>query len=37
MEVRKDLRSATKLEDEGGTGVAKKFWDWMDQQVRFYE
>jgi hypothetical protein len=32
--LRKDLVAAAKLEHEGGTGVAKIFWDWTEQQVK---
>lgn len=35
-EIRKDLVLAQKSEKEGGTGIAEKFWDWCDQQVKTY-
>ncbi|KAB5522168.1 putative estradiol 17 beta-dehydrogenase [Coniochaeta sp. 2T2.1] len=31
---RKDLIKATKLESEGGTGGAYKFWEWNEEQVK---
>ncbi|KAI8960086.1 short-chain dehydrogenase [Daldinia sp. FL1419] len=31
--IRKDLMDATKTEEEGGNGTAKKFWEWTDEQV----
>ncbi|KAI0135788.1 short-chain dehydrogenase [Daldinia grandis] len=34
--VRKDLVEATKTEEEGGNGTAKKFWEWTDEQVNKY-
>jgi retinol dehydrogenase-12 len=33
---RKDLIAASKTEEEGGTGVAAKFWDWTEEQVKPY-
>ncbi|KAI0596494.1 putative short-chain dehydrogenase [Biscogniauxia sp. FL1348] len=34
MPIRKDLLDATKSEDEGGNGTARKFWDWTEDQVK---
>lgn len=34
--IRRDLVDATKLEEEGGNGHAKKFWDWTEEQVKDY-
>lgn len=34
--LRKDLEKATKLEGEGGTGGAYKFWEWNEDQVKPY-
>lgn len=34
MNIRKDLVSASKTEEEGGTGIAKRFWDWNEEQIR---
>ncbi|KAH9206735.1 short-chain dehydrogenase [Leptodontidium sp. 2 PMI_412] len=36
MPLRKDLEAARKTETEGGTGVAAKFWDWSEEQVKAY-
>ncbi len=36
MEIRKDLREATKLEVEGCTRVGDKFWKWTEEQVERY-
>jgi NAD(P)-dependent dehydrogenase (short-subunit alcohol dehydrogenase family) len=33
---RKDVEASTRSEEEGGTGVAKKFWEWSEAQVRSY-
>ncbi|KAI1129023.1 hypothetical protein F5Y10DRAFT_239049 [Nemania abortiva] len=32
--IRNDLVQATKIEAEGGSGHAQKFWDWTEEQVR---
>ena len=32
--LRKDLVLGQKPEREGGTGVAEKFWEWSEEQVR---
>ncbi|KAI1297500.1 hypothetical protein F5Y03DRAFT_369390 [Xylaria venustula] len=34
MPIRKDLKEATKTKAEGGSGIAKEFWDWTEEQVR---
>ena len=34
--LRKDLVLAQRTEEEGGTGVAEKFWEWTDEQVKPY-
>lgn len=36
MKLRKDLLKASKSESEGGTGIAEKFWEWNEQQVKPY-
>jgi retinol dehydrogenase-12 len=36
MDIRKDLLAASKTEAEGGTGVAQKFWEWNEEQIRPY-
>jgi len=35
--IRKDLEAGSRSETEGGTGVAKKFWEWSDKQVKPFE
>ncbi|KAH8201330.1 hypothetical protein TruAng_004498 [Truncatella angustata] len=35
-EMRADLVSGSKLESEGGSGIAQKFWEWSEDQVRAY-
>jgi retinol dehydrogenase 12 len=34
--LRKDIDAAGKMEEEGGTAIASKFWDWSDEQVKQY-
>ncbi|KAI4865073.1 putative short-chain dehydrogenase [Hypoxylon rubiginosum] len=34
--IRKDLTAATKTEEEGGNGTAKKFWEWTEEQIKPY-
>lgn len=34
--LRSDLSNATKLESEGGTGGAYKFWEWAEEQIKEY-
>jgi NAD(P)-dependent dehydrogenase (short-subunit alcohol dehydrogenase family) len=36
MAIRKDLLAATKSEAEGGTGIARQFWDWTEEQIKQY-
>jgi retinol dehydrogenase-12 len=36
MNIRQDLLAASKTKDEGGTGLAKTFWDWNQDQVKKY-
>lgn len=34
--IRKDLLEGSKSEEEGGTGIAQKFWKWTEDQTREY-
>ncbi|KAI0523770.1 hypothetical protein F5B22DRAFT_633877 [Xylaria bambusicola] len=34
MRPRKDLKEATRTKAEGGTGIAKEFWEWNEEQIR---
>jgi retinol dehydrogenase-12 len=34
MEIREDLFAASKAVAEGGTGIAQKFWQWNEEQIR---
>ncbi len=34
MDIRKDLLEASNTEAEGGSGVALKFWEWNEDQVK---
>lgn len=34
--IRKDLLEGSKPEEEGGTGIAQKFWKWSEDQTREY-
>ncbi|CAI6340537.1 unnamed protein product [Periconia digitata] len=36
MKIRKDLYEATKTQEEGGSGIAKSFWEWTEEQVKSY-
>jgi hypothetical protein len=36
MEIRKDLFDASKAVAEGGTGLAQKFWEWNEEQIKPY-
>ena len=36
MKIRKDLYEATKTQEEGGSGIAKAFWEWTEDQVKSY-
>jgi len=35
--IREDLQQSAKSEAEGGTGVAEKFWEWTEEQVKPYQ
>ncbi|KAI9742775.1 MAG: hypothetical protein M1818_003504 [Claussenomyces sp. TS43310] len=35
--IRSDLAAGAKSESEGGTGYAKKFWEWTEEQIKPYE
>jgi hypothetical protein len=34
--LRKDLDAGSKTEEEKGTGIAKQFWEWSEEQVKSY-
>ncbi|KAI3337194.1 short-chain dehydrogenase [Xylariaceae sp. AK1471] len=34
--IRKDLLEGSKPKEEGGTGIAQKFWEWSEEQTRPY-
>lgn len=34
--LRKDIEAGSKTEEEGGTGIGKKFWEWSEEQVKQY-
>ncbi len=34
MAIREDLVAASKTENEGGSGIAQKFWEWNEEQVK---
>ncbi|VUC36588.1 unnamed protein product [Clonostachys rosea] len=34
--LQQDMLDAAKTKEEGGTGVAKSFWDWSEEQVKLY-
>jgi hypothetical protein len=36
MKIRKDLLEASKTKAEGGTGLAEKFWEWNEEQIKAY-
>jgi retinol dehydrogenase 12 len=36
VQIKQALVNGSKPEAEGGTGVAQKFWDWCEEQVRPY-
>jgi NAD(P)-dependent dehydrogenase (short-subunit alcohol dehydrogenase family) len=36
-EPRKDILKATKDKGEGGTGVAKQFWEWCDKETKVFQ
>lgn len=35
-DLRTDIVEASKSESEGGTGLAKKWWEWTEDQVKPY-
>jgi hypothetical protein len=35
--LRADFEAAVKTEAEGGSGIASKFWDWTEEQIKPYE
>ena len=34
MKIRKDLIEGSKSKTEGGTGIARDFWQWNEEQVK---
>lgn len=36
MDIRNDLVAASKAEEDGGTGGAKRFWEWTEDQIKPY-
>ncbi|KAF4612460.1 hypothetical protein G7Y89_g15617 [Cudoniella acicularis] len=34
MKIRKDLLEASKSEKEGGSGIAERFWEWNEEQIK---
>ncbi len=36
MGIRGDLVEASKLVTEGGTGIARAFWEWNEEQIESY-
>jgi len=34
MKIRTDLAQASKAKTEGGTGIARSFWEWSKEQVK---
>ncbi|GAP87598.1 putative short-chain dehydrogenase [Rosellinia necatrix] len=36
MRPRSDLKEATRTKAEGGSGIAKEFWEWNEEQIRPY-
>lgn len=36
LPIREDLERGSKPESEGGTGIARKFWEWTEEQVKAY-
>ena len=34
MKIRQHLLDASKPVSEGGTGIAEKFWEWNEEQVK---
>lgn len=35
-DIRKDVAEAAKSKEEGGSGIAEKFWAWSEEQVKLY-
>lgn len=35
-DIREDLALGSRPESEGGTGIAEKFWQWSEEQVKSY-
>ncbi|KAI0166152.1 short-chain dehydrogenase [Xylariaceae sp. FL1272] len=36
IDIRKDVLQGSKPEEEGGTGIAEKFWKWSEEQTRAF-
>jgi retinol dehydrogenase 12 len=36
VSIRADLDAGAKSEAEGGTGIAEKFWEWSEEQIKPY-
>lgn len=36
MDIRKDLLAASKTASEGGSGIAERFWNWTEEQIKPY-
>lgn len=36
MKIRPDLEAAAKSEAEGGSGGARRFWEWTEAQLKQY-
>ncbi|TAQ84875.1 hypothetical protein B7494_g6800 [Chlorociboria aeruginascens] len=36
MRIRKDLKEATMTKEQGGSGIAKEFFDWNEEQIKSY-
>jgi retinol dehydrogenase-12 len=36
MSIRGDLVQASKASTEGGTGIARAFWEWNEEQIKSY-
>jgi retinol dehydrogenase-12 len=34
--IREDMLAASKMEGEGGSGIAHKFWEWNEEQIKPY-
>jgi hypothetical protein len=35
-DIREDMLAASKTEAEGGSGIAQKFWEWNEEQIKQY-